>query len=534
MTRNHQDAQFTALRVAFSAGQMSRREFLNRAAALGLVAAALTAAGGSAEAAVAKKGGVLRVGSAHGQTTDTLDPALLFTPGQWLLAYAIRNTLTQVGAGTGLEPCLATEWEPSADATSWAFTLRSGVEFHHGKTLTIEDVIASINHHRGADSESAVKPIADQIKDLRADGASILVFDLVKPNVDFPYSLASANFTICKAVDGGIDANSGIGTGGYVLKDYEPGVRANLERNPNYWRDDRAHADTVELLTIADSAARINALVSGSVDVIDDLEFKVVAKLADSEGITVERTQGPLHYLFSMMSNTPPFDNKDVRLAMKYAVDREELLAKILSGYGVLGNDHPIGPSYPYHDPDLEQRLHDPDKAKFHLKQAGLSSLEVNLSAGDAAFGGAVDAAVLFQEVAKKSGIDITVVREPNDGYWDDVYMNRPIFTNFWGGYTTASEMFSTGYVPGAAWNDSVFENERFAELLDLANAELDAGRRREMMSEMQRIVRDEAGQLIFAFPNNLSARNDKVAHGELAADRPLDGLHLIERWWVV
>ncbi|MEQ9490683.1 MAG: ABC transporter substrate-binding protein [Alphaproteobacteria bacterium] len=532
MTDMNRHASYSSLKQKYETGQISRRGFLQGAAAMGLLTTAAAAAK-PAQAAEPKKGGKMRIGTYHGQTADNLDPALLFNGAQWMIAYAVRNTLTQIEAGATLAPCLATEWSPNANATTWVFKLRQNVEFHDGKPLTVDDVIASLNRHRGENSESAVKPIADQMKDIRADGPNTLVIDLVKPNVDFPYSLASANFTICKADGDGIDATSGIGTGGYVLKEYEPGVRAILERNPNYWRDDRAHASTVELLTIADPTARINAIMSDGVDVIDEIEFKAVSRLINVDGISVEKTQGPLHYLFSMMSDRAPFESNDVRLALKYACDREALIQKVLSGHGTIANDQPIGPSYRYHDASLEQRAYDPDKAKFHLKKAGLDSLDLNISAGAAAFGGAVDAATVLQESAKPANINITVVREPADGYWTNVYMNKPMFTNYWGGYTTSSQMFSTGYLPGAAWNESMFENDRFVEVLQQANAELDTDRRAEMIAELQALVRDEAGQLIWSFPDNILATNGKLGHNELASDRPLDGRHIIERWWV-
>jgi peptide/nickel transport system substrate-binding protein len=147
-----------------------------------------------------------------------------------------------------------------------------------------------------------------------------------------------------------------------------------------------------------------------------------------------------------MRTDTPPFDNNEVRQALKYAVDREALLQSVLRGHGVLGNDHPIGRSNRYHADELEQRTYDPDKAKFHLKNAGLSSLKVDLSAADAAFAGAVDAAVLYKEHAAKPGIEINVVREPNDGYWSNVWLKKPWCAVYWGGRPTEDWMFSTAY----------------------------------------------------------------------------------------
>ncbi len=532
MTTKFDQHAFDEATAAFVAGRLTKRAFMVRATALGLGAAALGVVG-RAEAQTPKRGGSFRIATLHGQSGDTLDPALLFNGAQWMLDYGLRNTLTQIGPGGRLEPCLATEWEPSADAKSWTFTLRQGVEFHDGKTLTVEDVTASIRHHLKEGSESSVKTLAEQITQMKADGNNVIVFDLAKPNVDFPYMFASANFSICPATgDGGIDATSGNGTGGYVLREWQPGIQALVERNPNYWRDDRAWFDQIEMLTVADSSARMNALKSGDVDVIDDVDYKLADLLGRTDGIEVEATNGPLHYLFSLMSTREPFGDVNVRLAMKYAIDREKLVDTVLNGYGVLGNDNPIGPSYPSFDPNLEQRTYDPDKAMYHLKQAGYDRLPIEIHAGDAAFSAAVDAAVLYQEAARPAGIDITVVREPADGYWSDVYMQVPAFANYWGGYTTASEMLATGYLPGTPWNESMYESEAFAALLDQANGELDPARRLEMMSELQGMVRDEAGQVIFAFPSMILGRSDRVAHGELASDRPLDGRLIFERWW--
>ena len=188
-----------------------------------------------------------------------------------------------------------------------------------------------------------------------------------------------------------------------------------------------------------------------------------------------------------MRTDTAPFDNNDVRLALKYALDREALLKTVLRGHGAVGNDHPISPANYYHASELPQRTYDPDKAKFHLKKAGLTSLSVDLSAADAAFAGAVDAAVLYREHAAVAGIEINVVREPNDGYWSNVWMNKPWGMCYWGGRPTEDWMFSTSYAAGASWNDSFWNHERFNKLLLLARAELDETHlRREMYVEMQ------------------------------------------------
>jgi peptide/nickel transport system substrate-binding protein len=233
-----------------------------------------------------------------------------------------------------------------------------------------------------------------------------------------------------------------------------------------------------------------------------------------------------------MSTKQKPFDDNNVRLALKYGINREEMVEKILFGYGEVGNDHPIGSGQRYYNKDLAQREYDPDKAKFHLKKAGLDSLAVDLSAADAAFGGAVDAAVLYQNSAKKAGINLTVKREPNDGYWADVWMKKPFCAVYWSGRPVEDQMFSTAYASGAAWNDTFWENARFNELLVAARAELDDEKRRAMYYEMQEILHNDGGTVIPMFASYVFATNDKLDFGgEFASNWSSDGERWMERW---
>jgi peptide/nickel transport system substrate-binding protein len=334
------------------------------------------------------------------------------------------------------------------------------------------------------------------------------------------------------AVDGKADWKNYIGTGGYVLESFEPGVDALMKRNPNYWKADRAYFDEVELTTISDFNARQNALVSKRVDVISRCDRKTVNLLAKRPGIKIEETTGFLHYTVPMITTTAPFDNIDVRLALKYAVDREMLLKRVMHGHGTIGNDHPIAPSVPFHA-DLEQREYDPDKAKFHLKKAGFDKLTVDLSTADKVFSGAVDAAVLMKASAAKANIEINIKREPNDGYWSNVWMKKPWSICYWGGRPTCDWMFSQAYAEGANWNDTFWSHERFNKLLLEGRGELDPAKRAEIYREMQQIVRDEGGVVVWGFANYIFALSDKVKRGpSLASNWDLDGVRYIERWW--
>jgi peptide/nickel transport system substrate-binding protein len=513
-------------------GMVNRRGFLGTASA---VAASIAVPSLFPRAVIAapRKGGVLRAGRAHGQTTDSLDPGTYENNFMVGMAFAFQGHLTEVGADGSLLPHLAESWEASADASTWTFKLRRGVEFHSGKTLNAEDVIASINHHRGMGTKSAAASIVKSIADVHADGPDVVVFRLDRGNADFPSILSDYHLCIGPAKDGKIDWTAGDGCGPYRIDHFEPGVQTQLTRNSGYWRDDRAHFDAVRILTLLDPAARINALTTGEVDVIDRVDLKTVHRLKDSPAVVVHSVAGTQHYTFAMSCNRPPFTDVNVRLALKYAINREELLDKILRGYGEVGNDHPIARTQHFFNKDLPQRLYDPDKAKWHLKQAGLDTLEVELSAADAAFGGAVDAGLLYSEAARSAAITIKVVREPNDGYWSNVWMKRPFTAVSWSGRPIEDHMLSEAYQSNAAWNDTYWSNTRFDELLLKARSELDEAKRREMYYEMQAIVNEEGGAVVPVFASFVFATSKKIAYEDrFSSHRDMDGERWAERWW--
>ena len=235
-----------------------------------------------------------------------------------------------------------------------------------------------------------------------------------------------------------------------------------------------------------------------------------------------------------MHTNVAPFDNRDVRLALKYSVNREELLNKIASGFGELGNDIPVGPANTFRatTDEIPQRAYDPDKAKWHLKQAGMESLTVDFSASETAFEGALDAAQLMAESARACGITLNVIREANDGYWSNVWLKKPWIASYWGGRPTEDWIFSQIYSKGADWNETFWDNERFNQLLLEARGELDSAKRREMYVEMQRIVHDDGGALIPMFLAYTHAVRAEIALPDtIASNWELDGHKNAERW---
>jgi peptide/nickel transport system substrate-binding protein len=427
-------------------------------------------------------------------------------------------------------PELAESWEASPDAKIWTFRLRKGVEFHNGKSLTAEDVLYSVNLHRGEKSKSAVKSLLAQIEDVRSDDKDTVVFQLTGGNADFPFIMSDYHVAIVPDGTEGDEFDKGIGTGPCELVKYEAGVTTHTKRNPNYWKENRAFFDEVETIGIGDTNTRITAIKSGKVDHINRCDLKLAKLLERAKGVNVLKTPGTYHYSIPMLMDIKPFDNNDVRLALKYAIDREQILKTVFGGYGNVGNDHPIAKIQRYAANDLPQRQYDPDKAKYHLKKAGLQNHTFKLYTSDEF--GFMDTSVLYKEHAAKAGINIELVRVSTDGYWDDIWRKKPWVMCNWGGRPTPDWMFSTSYAEDASWNDSHWKHPRFNKLLKEARAELDETKRGEMYAEMQRICRDEGGVIVHIFQDHVEAKRTKVGHGPLAGNWQSDGARNAERWW--
>lgn len=516
-------------------GRIDRRQFITSALAAGVVLPAALSMADKAMAATPVKGGKLRLGSGHGSTTDSLDPGT-YEHGLVLeTGFMYANCLTEVSNTGELVPELAESLE-SSDAKTWVFKLRAGIEHHNGKTLTAADVVATMNYHRGENSKSAAKGLLGGIADLRADGDGTVIFELSGANADFPYLVSDYHLIILPSKDGEVDATAGVGTGGYIIAAFEPGVRTHGKRNPNYWKEGAAHFDEVEMLSIIDVTARQNALMNGDVDAIDRVDPKTVNLLARNPGVSILEKTGTLHYTGPMRLDVAPFDNFDLRMALKLAVRRQELVDKILFGHGAVGNDHPVSPAMPFFAADIAQREFDRDQAMHHYKKSGHSG-KIQLSTSDAAFAGAVDAAQLIAASCGECGIEVEVVREPKDGYWSNVWNKKGWCMSYWGGRPTADWMYSAAYVTETEWNETAWRDtdaaKKFNTLVVAARAELDQAKRAAMYKETQELIRDDGGALIPMFANHIMGVSNKLAHDDaVAANYEFDGGKAHERWW--
>ena len=245
---------------------------------------------------------------------------------------------------------------------------------------------------------------------------------------------------------------------------------------------------------------------------------------------------GTQHYTFPMRLDVGPFDNYDLRMALKLAIKRQELVDKVLLGHGAAGNDVPVSSAMPFLNTELPVHEFDADRARFHYEKSGHSG-PIQLSVADAAFAGAVDAGQLIAASAAEAGIEIELIREPSDGYWSNVWNKKGWCACYWGGRPTQDWMYSAAYTSDTEWNDTAWKDtesaDRFNDVVVSARSETDQTKRKDLYWEAQRLLQDDGGAIVAMWANFIAAHSKSLANdGNIAANWENDGNKVAERWW--
>ncbi len=483
----------------------SRRDVLKLMMVTGVSMAAaqnLLSTGGTAMAQTPKKGGTVRFAANLHGPDDQLDPPQFTSTIDYTRGRATYNSLVQHANDLSPQPELAESFEPNGDASEWTFKLRKGVEWHDGSPFTADDVVYSMSRHQGEDSTSVIKSVMASVTEWKKVGTHEVKAILNTPNADLPTLLGMFQNKIIKNGTNG----AGMGTGPYTMESFEPGVKSVHKRNENYWREG-GNFDVIEITAITDPVARVNAVIAGDVHLAAVMEPKAFRQLEEASNVTLLSTPAALQVGICVLKNSEPGSNDDFVKGLQLIMDRERIVKRILKGKGSLGNDTPVMSA---HGADfcseLAQRTFDPDQAKFHFDKAGISGAEIFVAP---VAPGIEDAVLLTQANCAKIGFDLQVKKVPTDGYWGAVWMNEPINVVTWNMRPTAQSQMAIQFGPGAAWNDTYWNNEHMGVLLQEVLSQTDPAKRHAMMCEMQTLIHEGSGMVIPAFSNI----NDAIAN---------------------
>lgn len=503
-------SKLTLLETLFTEGKITRREFLANVSALGLTAAVSPALlKTAAHASTPKRGGRVRAAIHTSSPGETLDPSMANSGSHFNKVIQFYNTLVWISPEMEVIPELAESWEARPDARTWYFKLRKGVTFHSGKELEANDVVFTIRRIISEGSKSVAKSIFSDITEIKAEDKHTVKVVLSIPNADLPMLFTSWQAAIVQ--EGTETFDTANGTGPFTLKEFKPGIYSIGERNPNYFKEGKPYFDEVELFAITDNVARVTALLSGEVHLINELDPKLIKKVEETPGVHPEFTHTGAYVNFVMMCDRPPFNNPDLRMAFRYLMDRERVLRSIYKGHGMVGNDQPISPAHQFYCQDLPIRPLDLDKAKYYYKKAGAEGSTLDLHISEAPGVGSIDLALVLQQQAAKAGIKVKINQVPADGYWTHTWMKKSFHLSGWNMKPTVDMMLTMAYKSDASSNESIWKSKKFDELVLQGRGELDNQKRQEIYCECQRLIRDTGGTLLPSFVDLMDGVSDKV-----------------------
>ena len=511
----------------------TRREVMSWLIAGGATIAAAGSIVTSAKQALAdtpKKGGSVRFAwDLHGPS-DTLDPILFTSSIDYGRGRLIYNNLTRLREDLTASPELAESFEANDSVTEWTFKLRKGVEWHDGSPFSADDVIYSMMRHIGDESKSKAKVLVGDVEVWEKIDSHTVKAVMKAPNAELPIILGTFHFKIVK--NGTTDFQAPVGTGPYLLNEFKPGVRSVHKRNDNYWNDEAGpYIDEFEVFGITDTVARVNALISGDVQMMGNLDPKAIKQVEDAAGVEVFSVPSGAYMDIIARQDTEPGSNPDFVQGLKYLQRRDRVLKVIQKGQGTVGNDQPIGPAYGA-DWCAENPIgaYDPDKAKFHLNKSGITSAQLDVAEVGP---GLTDICLLLQRECAKVGFDLKINKVPNDGYWGAVWLKTPMHVSSWNMRPSANIMMTLAYKSDAPWNESAWKNERFDSLLSQARAELDPAKRYEMNCEMQKLCAAHSSTLIASHRAYIDAKATNVKGFPRVPIAAFGGMEWPEFIWV-
>ena len=510
---------------------LTRREAVRRAAvgalALSLPGLAPAAAHAATAASGPKRGGRLRVGMVGDASSETLDfNRVVDEIGSTRLNNLYEGLFTWDKTGKTVN-ILAQGASSNQDASVWKIKVLPGVLFHNGKTMTADDVVYSFHYMLDPKNNSLaltiLKPIVKAANIRKLDRYTV-EFRLNAPNSLFPDMIADRLF---KIIPSGTTAhqlaNAPIATGPFKFDSWTRGERSLFVRFNDYHMHPLPYLDELEIISINDPTARLNALVAGQIDALGQLDFTLAPIVKANPKLQLMNIQGATYTNFCMQGNRPPFNDVRVRQAFKLMTDRKQMIATALSGYGRIGNDIPswFDPNYAA---NLPQQAYDPEKAKALLKAAGHEGLTVSLSTSDVAPGMLASSTVLAEQ-AKAAGVTINLKQWPTSSYWASGYIKPawPMACSNWGGRGLAA-MFAWVYQTGAPDAESAWPqtDPQWQVALRKTLATTNKGKLHTALIDLQQQLWEKDGEIIWAFLSNVDALSSRVKGLPPSVMRPL------------
>jgi peptide/nickel transport system substrate-binding protein len=471
------------------------------------------------------------VGVLTGGAAETIDPAKAINVPDYCRVWSLFDPMFEFNSDGSVTPVLLEEASVDDSAQVWTLRLKEGITFHDGSSLDATTLMDNIL----AWSDSAhyaygtLGVLIDSGGVTKLDARTVRI-PLKTANARFPELCTTANALISKP--GATKDSPPIGTGAFVLGDFQPGSSSTFTRNPNYWRAGQPYLDQLTVVSsFRDDSARYNALVGGEVDAMPYMPYLQAKSAANGGQVTVLRSPSTQFYAFYMRVDTPPFDDVRVRQAVRFACDRQALVDTVFAGLGSVGND--LAPrDVQFYDASLK-RDQDIEQARSLLREAGQEGLKLTFQTSGGAAPGFNEAAALLQEQARSAGMDIKLQSEDPGQYFNasTLYLKMPFAQTYWTIAQTLQLYWSQALTSSAPYNETHWRSERTDKLFAEANAAKDDGLAEELWHELQQEQFNEGGYVIWGYQDTVDGLSPKVKGLEANLFGNLDNYRLARAW---
>lgn len=498
----------------------------------------------------------------RGSTSGTLDPQQGENTEDAKVHNQIFDTMVEIEPGTAkLQAGLATKWEVSDDGTTVRFTLRDGVKFHNGDTLTASDVVATYRRYNdpeyeyflGEDYASGAGFMFTAVADVTADGDDTVVIDLERPFAPVLNNMAQYHAGVFpeSAIKAAGDeqqtlGEEPVGTGAFQLDTWNRSNQTIRLSAFDDWWNDGPHVDEVVFKVVGSNTTRAQTLDSGGADIIDGVGSQAIEQVKASDNANLLQKPGLNFGFMSLnMTEVEAFRDERVRAAFNYALDTETIVQNLFGNLASVASQS-LAPSMVGYNDDLDPWGHDPEKAKQLLEEAGYGDgLELEL----ATFKNArpyipqpIQLANAIKSYLSEVGVEVEIKQMPFSPYLEYTIgnMNHEIGLLGWSSTSGSSNdltypLFHPGVdieeVPDGqdwvskekimdernTWTVTGWANTEYMQLIEDAQKSYESGERGEKYRQAMKILHDSPCDVMLTHASVRTAIHNRVENYTLS-----------------